>query len=165
MAVHPPQGQCRLMWLIIRTDHRKENYVAAQLRHMGYDAWVPAQIIVCRPSLSRRVTANARHAIRELPILPRRVFARIVDWPDREAQSDILSVRHVETVERDAEQRAVRIRDAEIASFRAAIDAENTAALALAQKASRKQKAKWRSLHDALLEMIDAAKNQLEQAA
>jgi hypothetical protein len=54
---------------------------------------------------------------------------------------------------------------AEIARFKAAIDAENTAALALAQKASRKQKAKWRSLHDALVDLIEQAKGQLEQAA
>lgn len=152
-------------WLIIRTDFRKEAYVAAQLRRMGYDAWLPAQVIVSRPSLSRRMTAHARHAIRELPILPRRVFACIVDCHDRETQSDILSLRHVEAFERGPDQTMVQIPDVQIARFRAAIDAENTAALALAQKASRKQKAKWRSLHDALLEMIEAAKSQLEVAA
>ena len=53
----------------------------------------------------------------------------------------------------------------EIKAFRAEIDRENTASLALAQRASRKQKAKWKSLHDALIEMIQGAKEQLEQAA
>jgi hypothetical protein len=33
------------------------------------------------------------------------------------------------------------------------------------QARSRKAKAKWRSLHDALLEMIEGAKSQMEAAA
>lgn len=153
-------------WLIIRTDHAKEQYVARQIANMGYDNWVPAQFIVIRPTITRRVTACGRlMKVKELPILPRRLFARIVDCHDRETQSELASLRHCAGIERDGEQRLILIPDAEIARFRAAIDAENTAALALAQKASRKQKAKWRSLHDALLDMIDSAKAQMEQAA
>jgi hypothetical protein len=68
-------------------------------------------------------------------------------------------------VERDSSSGAFSVPSAEIARFRAAIDAENTAALALAQKASRKQKARWRSLHDALLDLIEGAKQSMEQAA
>jgi hypothetical protein len=65
----------------------------------------------------------------------------------------------------DMDQRLVLIPDAQIAAFRAEIDRENTAALALMQAQSRKQKAKWKSLHDALVEMIDGAKTQMERAA
>jgi hypothetical protein len=61
--------------------------------------------------------------------------------------------------------RPVVIPDSQISAFRAVIDAENRAALALSQSASRKQKAKWRDLREALLEMVDQAKAQLEQAA
>jgi hypothetical protein len=154
------------MWLIIRTDHAKEAFVARQIANMGYRVWVPAQIIVSRPSAARRVTAKAHLAkVKELPILPRRLFACIVDWQDGETQLEIQSIRHFEAFERNAEQRFALVPDAEIASFKAAIDAENTAALALSQRASRKQKAKWKSLHDALCEMIEGARQTMERAA
>ena len=153
-------------WVIIRTDHAKEAFVARQIALMGYQAWVPAQIIASRPSVARRLTAKAHIAkVKELPILPRRFFARIVDVMDGETQLEIQSIRHFEAFERDAEQRFARVSDAEIAAFKSAIDAENTAALALSQRASRKQKAKWKSLHDALCEMIEGAKQTMEQAA
>jgi hypothetical protein len=151
-------------WLIIRTDHAKEAYVARQIMFRGWDAWVPAQIIVCRPSIARRVSAKSHlQKTKELPILPRRVFAAVPMWAVHQAELD--GLRHMVAFEQNADQSLVQINPAEIARFRAAIDAENTAALALAQKASRKQKAKWRSLHDALLDMIDAAKQQIEAAA
>ena len=155
-----------MTWLILRTDHAKEAYVARQVANMGYRVWVPSQIIVCRPTIARRVTAKASLAkVKELPILPRRFFARIVDCHDREVQSELTNLRHCDGFERDSEQRLALIPDAEIAAFRAAIDAENTASLALAQKASRRQKAKWKSLHDALVELIQSAKETMEQAA
>jgi hypothetical protein len=149
-------------WLILRTDHGKEAYVARQIMFRGFDAWVPAQIIVCRPSVARRVSAKSQlQKIKELPILPRRLFAAV---PVAQ-EADLAGIRHLVAVERDGASEALCVPSAEIARFRAAIDAENMAALALAQKASRKQKAKWRSLHDALLDMIDSAKAQMEQAA
>jgi hypothetical protein len=151
-----------LTWLILRTDHGKEAYVARQVMSRGFEAWVPAQIIVCRPSIARRVSAKSQlQKIKELPILPRRLFAAV---PVAQ-EADLAGIRHLVAVERDGASEAISVPSAEIARFRAAIDAENTAALALAQKASRKQKAKWRSLHDALLDMIDSAKAQMEQAA
>jgi hypothetical protein len=153
-------------WIILRTDTRKEAFVARQIAQMGYQAWVPIQIIASRPSAARRVTAKAHlTSIKELPILPRRVFARIVDYLDRETQSEIQSIRYFDAFERDAEQRFALVPDDQIAAFRAVIEAENTASLALSQRASRKQKAKWKSLHGALVEMIEGAKAQLEQAA
>lgn len=153
-------------WLILRTDHAKEAYVARQVASYGYQVWVPSQIIVCRPTVARKVTAKASLAkIKELPILPRRFFAQIVDYHDHETQSELTNLRHCDGFERDSEQRLALIPDSEIAAFRAAIDAENTAALALAQKASRRQKARWKALHDALLELVQGAKEQMEQAA
>lgn len=154
------------MWLIVKTDRAKEVYVARQVANMGYQVWVPSQIIVCRPTVARKVTAKASLAkIKDLPILPRRLFALIVDCHDREVQSEIATLRHCDGFERDAEQRLVMIPDAQIVRFRAAIDAENTAAMALHQKASRRQKARWKSLHDALVELIEGAKERLEAAA
>jgi hypothetical protein len=52
----------------------------------------------------------------------------------------------------------------QIAAFKAEIDRENTATLALATRQNRNQKAKWKSLHDALVDMIQTAKGQMEQA-
>jgi hypothetical protein len=152
------------MWLIIRTDHQKEQYVARQIMFRGWDAWVPAQIIVCRPAIARRVSAKSHlQTTKELPILPRRIFAAVPMWAVHQAELD--GLRHMLGFEQNADQTLVQINDAEIKRFRAAIDAENMAAMALATKASRKQKQRWRSLHEALLDMIEAAKGQLEAAA
>lgn len=151
-----------MKWLIIKTDHAKEAYVARQIQNLGFDAWLPAQIIVARPSIGRRVTAKAQlRRIRELPILPRRLFAAV----PVALQAELRGIRHLVAVEHDGASRPLSVPAAEIARFRAAIDAENTASLALAQKASRKQKAQWRALHDALLDLIESAKTQMEQAA
>ena len=149
-------------WLILRTDTRKEAYVTRQVQNLGFDAWLPAQIIVGRPAVARRITAKAHlQTVREIPLLPRRVFVSADFW----LQEDWRSVRHVLGFEHDAQGRGVQIPACQVSAFRAEIDRENTAALALAQKASRKQKAKWRSLHDALLDLIEQAKTAYEVAA
>jgi hypothetical protein len=81
-------------------------------------------------------------------------------------EADLLKVRHLVALERDAALDPVSVPGNQIDAFRAEIDRENTAALALMQaRNSRKQKAKWRSLHEALVEMIEGAKNQMEAAA
>ena len=153
------------MWLIIRTDSRKEAYVARQLQNMGFNAWNPVQVIACRPSIARRITAKAQlQAYREVSILPRRVFVQVQnDYPS--LPYDFVPPRHAVQTEVDGDMLPIRIPDSQISAFRAVIDAENTAALALSQKASRRQKAKWRDLKEALVELIDGAKAQLEQAA
>lgn len=151
-----------MSWLILRTDARKEAYVAQQIRNAGFDAWVPVQIITTRAAIARRITARAHmQTIKELPILPRRVFAAV----PVALHAELEGVRHLVAIERNADQEAVSVPHSQIAAFKAAIDAENTAALALAQRASRKQKAKWKSLHDALCEMIEGARQQMEKAA
>ena len=152
-------------WLIIRTDYRKEHYVAAQIRRMGFPAWVPCQMVSTRLGIGRRKLSAPAVAIKELPILPRRLFVAGPNILDRELQSELRTLRHVESLETGTDQRLVLIPDAQIAAFRAEIDRENTAALALITARSRKAKAKWRSLHEALIEMIDGAKNQMERAA
>jgi hypothetical protein len=149
-------------WIILRTDFRKEPYVVSQIANRGFTAWHPVQVIATRPAVARRVTAKAQlRAYREIAILPRRVFACL----PVASVDDLNGIRHLVGVEFDGDMRPVVIPDGQIAAFRAVIDAENRAALALSQSASRKQKAKWRSLHDALVEMIDGARAQLEQAA
>lgn len=152
-----------MTWLIVRTDFRKEAYVAAQIRNLGFDAWVPCQMITSRPGIARRKLAAPGVSIKELPILPKRIFAAVPMWAVYQAELD--GIRYFDGFEQDAEQRPVQVPDNQITAFRAEIDRENTASLALAQKASRRQKAKWRSLKDALLELVDSAKQQMEQAA
>jgi hypothetical protein len=150
------------MWLILRTDFRKEPYVVSQIGNMGFTAWHPVQVIATRPAIARRVTQKAQlRAYREIAILPRRVFACL----PVASVDDLNGIRHLVGIEFDGDMRPVVIPDGQIAAFRAVIDAENRAALALSQSASRKQKAKWRSLHDALVELIDLARSELEQAA
>jgi len=151
-----------LNWLILRTDFRKEAYVAAQIRGMGFAAWVPCQMIASRPGIARRKLSAPAVAIKELPVLPRRLFAAV----PVALEADLLKVRHLVALERDAALDPVSVPGNQIDAFRAEIDRENTAALALMQaRNSRKQKAKWRSLHEALVEMIEGAKNQMEAAA
>lgn len=150
-------------WIIVRTDFRKEHYVASQIEAMGFAAWVPCQIIASRPAIARRVTSKAGMAIKHLPILPRRLFAAVPMWAIH--QDELHGIRHYETFERDGDQLPVIIPDHQITGFRSEIDRENTAALALAQAKSRSQKAKWRSLHDALLEIIEQARQGMEKAA
>ena len=151
-------------WIIIRTDFRKEAYVADAIRRTGFDAWHPVQVIACRPASARRIMAKTQlRAYREVSLIPRRVFAAVPHWGLLQGELD--HIRYRADVERNAALDPVSVPPAEIAAFKAAIDAENTASLALATKASRKQKARWKSLHDALIEMIEQAKGQLERAA
>lgn len=150
------------MWIIVRTDARKEQYVARQIINAGFEAWHPVQVIACRPSIGRRITAKAQLvAYREIAILPRRVFCTV----PVALHAELEGIRHLVAIERNADQEAVSVPHSQIVAFRAVIDAENTAALALSQKASRRQKAKWRDLKEALVEMIDGAKQTMEQAA
>lgn len=149
-------------WIILRTDFRKEPYVVSQIGNMGFQCWHPVQVIATRPAIARRVTQKAQlRAYREIAILPRRVFASLPV-----ASVDVLQgIRHLVGIEFDGDMRPVVIPDGQITAFKAVIDAENTAAMALSQTQSRKQKSRWRDLKEALLEMVDQAKAQLEQAA
>lgn len=150
------------MWLILRTDARKEAYVAQQIKNAGLEAWHPVQVIACRPHAVRKLLSKSQLATyREVAILPRRVFAAV----PVALQAELEGLRHLVGIERNADQEAISVPSSQISAFRAVIDAENRAALMLSQKASRKQKAKWKSLHDALLDMMEEARNQLEQAA
>lgn len=149
-------------WLIVRTDFRKEHYVASQIGKLGFDCWVPVQIITSRPQIARRITAKAHmQTIKELPILPRRLFCAV----PVALQAELEGIRHLVAIERNSDQEVISVPHSQIHAFRVTIDNENTAALALSQRASRKQKAKWKSLHDALCEMIEGAKQTMEQAA
>ena len=152
-----------MTWLIVKTDSRKEHYVATKIRNMGFPAWVPCQMIASRPGIARRKLSHPSVAITELPVLPRRLFAAVPMWAVYQHELD--GIRHCQGFEQNADQMVVQIPDSQITAFRAEIDRENTAALALMQTRSRKAKAKWRSLKDALVEMVEAAKNQMEAAA
>ena len=149
------------MWLIIRTDFRKEHYVAAQIRNAGFDAWVPVQVIMSRKEIGRRVTAAGRLERRELCILPRRLFAAV----PVALHAELEGIRHLVAIERNADQEAISVPANQIHAFRVAIDNENTAAMALGAAVGKRQKKKWKALHDALVELIDGAKAELEQAA
>ena len=151
-----------MSWVLIRTDARKEAYVARRIERLGLSAWVPAQIIASRPQIARRLTSKAHlTSIKEIPILPRRVFALAPAWDIPE----MAFIRHYAGIERTIEGRFVYISDEQVIAFRAAIEQENTATLALASRPNQKQKAKWRSLKEGLLEAIEAAKTQMEIAA
>jgi hypothetical protein len=149
-------------WIILRTDARKEAYVARQIINAGFEAWVPVQIIAARTQASRRFLSKPNLcAIRELPILPRRIFASV----PAALHAELEGIRHLVAIERNADQEAISVPANQIHAFRVTIDNENTAALALSQTASRRQKKKWKSLHDGLIEMIEGAKQTMEQAA
>lgn len=138
--------------------------MARQIKALTFDAWNPVQIIACRPHHARKVTSRMQiRTIKEVSILPRCIFAAVPVWAV--LQGELAHIRHLLAVENGPDSLPLCVPDAEIARFRAAIDAENTASLALAQAKSRRQKAKWRSLKDALVDMIEGAKQTMEQAA
>ena len=150
-------------WYVIRTDAKKEDYVARQLARHGFEAWNPVQVIACRPAISRRVTAKSQmRTYREIALLPRRVLAAIPEA----LHGDLAAIRHLVAIERNAALEPLRIPANDIDRFRAAIELENSMALALVHRAGRKQKAQWRSMQDALIDMIDDAKGiKLDRAA
>lgn len=154
-------------WIVIRTDHRKEAYVASQAELRGFTAWVPMQIIAARPQVARKLTAKAHASvIRHIPVLPRRVFVQMPSGFNTEAvQADLGKIRHMVAVERNGALEAVSVASGAIEVFRAEIDRMNTAALALATKPTRKDKAKWKSLKEGLEEAIAMGKQQMEVAA
>jgi hypothetical protein len=151
----------QLSWIIIRTDARKEHFVAAQIRDMGFQSWVPCQMIASRPGISRRVTAKAAVQIKELPILPKLLFAEM-DVFDAPA---IMGIRHFKEIIRDNEERIVCIPASQISRHREALEQENASTLALVAAKSRRQKARWRSLKDALLDLVDSARQKMGEAA
>lgn len=154
-------------WIILKVAPRKEAYVARQIQNMGYNAWVPCQLMPVRPHASRKVTAKAHLAkIREIALLPRRVFVEMPrnSLPDA-LYGNLAAARYLTGLEHGTASRALLMPSEQVARFKAAIDAENTAALALASKPNRGQKARWKSLRDGLLDAILDAKEELEMAA
>jgi len=151
-------------WVIIRTDFRKEGYVAQQIRNLTFDAWHPVQVIACRPSIARRVSSKAQlRAYREISILPRRIFASVPVWAL--LQGELSHIRHLVAIEHGADSRPLSVPHEQIAAFRAEIDAANAAEIALRSRAGRKSKAKWKKLHDGFREMLEQAKSSMELAA
>lgn len=143
-------------WLVIRTDFRKEHFVAAQIKNAGFEAWVPCEIRtqrICRHVKRRETTYH--------PIIPKMLFAAV----PVALQAELEGVRHLVAVERNAVQEAISVPSSQIHAFRVEIDRMNAAALALSQTAIKKQKAKWRDLREALAELINGAKQEMEQAA
>jgi hypothetical protein len=68
-------------------------------------------------------------------------------------------------VECDGDSRPISVPPEQIDAFKAEIDRENTATLALATRQNRKQKAKWKDMRTALLDMIHQAKGQMQRDA
>ena len=151
-----------MMWIIVRTEFRRELAVSIQIAKKGYSVWVPVQKIRQRPTAARtHMDRSNTFQIKDRPVCPSLFFAAVpVDKIDR-----ILGLRGLNKVEQTSEGTWALVPDVQVMAFRDAIDQENAAALALAQSASRKNKAKWRSLQDALKEMVDGAKQTMEQAA
>ena len=151
-----------MQWLIVRTAYRKEIAVATQIEKKRFPVWVPLQIITKRPTAARRHMDRSNTLIEQKrPVCPSLLFAAVpVDEVDR-----ILGIRHLDRIEQTYENTWALVPDAEIAAFRAAVDAENLAAQMLTAAAQRKRKAKWRSLQDAMEDLVRVVKGPMEQAA
>lgn len=156
-----------LIWIIVKVAPRKESRVAKIIQDMGFEAWAPCQLVPVRPHASRKITAKAHLIkIREISLLPRRVF---VEAPHNSRPGalygDIAGVRHIGGLELGPASTPLLIDSEQLTRFRAAIDAENAAALALAAKPNRKQKARWKSLKDGLQDAILDARKEIDMAA
>ena len=145
-----------MQWLIIRTDFRKEHYVAAQIRNAGFDAWIPCEVRtqrICRHVKRRETTYH--------PIIPKLLFAAVPEA----LHGELSGVRHLVSIDRDGYQQPISVPSSQIHAFRVEIDKLNDAALALSQTASKKQKAKWKNIREGLAEALERAKQMIEQAA
>lgn len=143
-------------WLIIRTDHAKEGYVARHIGLMGFPAWVPSE-----QRFSRIHRLSKARKLIDYPLLPKRLLAAV----PVAVQGDLREIRHLVAVECDAASLPLQIPAIQVERFRQTVDAMNTSALALQAAKSRKAKAQWRNLKDALHDMIEQAKQQREKAA
>jgi hypothetical protein len=152
-----------LSWLIVKTTARKESAVAEAIRGLGFEAWVPCQLVPVRQHASRRVTSKAHLVkIREIALLPRRVFVKLPENSLAYAlYADIMGVRYLSGLELGPASTPIRIDSEQLIQFKDAIDGENTAALALVAAKTRKQKAQWRSLQEALIDLVDSAKKKM----
>jgi hypothetical protein len=143
-------------WIIIRTQYRKEDYCAGQIARLGFDAWVPTEIVRCRGA-SRRITKTTV-ATKPLPVLPRTLFAAV----SSAAHGDLMKIRHLVAVERGPGSEALEIPHNQILVFRDEIDRLNKEVLALAAIQTRKHRAKWRDMREALAELVKGDKQAVE---
>jgi phage pi2 protein 07 len=144
-------------WIIIRTDIAKELYVARQIALAGFDAWVPMEY---RSERANRLTRKRRN-ITEHPVLPKRLFAAVPVT----VCGELMGMRHVAAIEFDAAYNPVQIPCRQIAIFRDEIDKLNAEIMALNAIATRKTKAKWKNMRDALQDLVQQAKAEMEIAA
>jgi hypothetical protein len=149
-------------WIIIRCAQSKEAYVTRQIALMGFDAWVPVQHVYSKPAVARRVTSQkALVKYRELPVLPKCLFAAV----PMGRHGDLQSIRYFDRIERDTASCALQIPDVQIRLFRDTVDRMNAEALAYNAVVTRKTKAKWVNLKEAMLARIEQAKTEMEIAA
>lgn len=149
-------------WLLIRTDHAKEAYVARQIQNLGFDAWVPSQVIIERHKAARRHMdrSNVKQP-KTRPVCPTMLFATVpVNCID-----EIVSIRHLRKIEQTAQGLIAVVPHSQIRVFMDAIEAENTLARVLSEASRRKQKPVWRSLQDGLLELAASVTGQAQEAA
>jgi hypothetical protein len=149
-------------WLIIRSEYHKEAAVAVQISKKGFPVWVPMQIISKRPTAARTHMDRSNTVLtKERPVCPSLLFAAVpVGDVDR-----ILGIRHLDRVEQTFEGTWATVPDAEIARFKAAIDAENLATQMLTAAAQRKKRKRWVTLQEAFEDLVAVVKGPMEQAA
>lgn len=146
-------------WIIVRTQVKKEDYVARQIANAGFDAWVPTEIVRCRGA-SRRITKTTV-TTKPLPVLPKRLFCAV----PVAAHGDLMKIRHLVAIERGPDSTALEIPYSQIVVFRDEIDRLNREVLALAAIQTRKHRAKWRDMREALAELAKGDKRAVEVAA
>lgn len=147
-------------WLIVRTEAAKEHFVAKEIVRLGLgEAWVPVEIRSYRTAVVRKHRGPPQ--TKEYPLLPKRLFAAV----PVALQGVLATVRHLAAIERGSDATALQIPAHEIALFRARVAELNADTLALCKITTRKQKRAWKSMKEALEEMIGAAKTEMEMAA
>jgi len=147
-----------LNWLIIRTEHSKEQYVERQIANMeGCLAWWPAELRAIRIHRRSKTRKTEPHSI-----LPHRVFAAF----PAALYSRIVNSRYVDAIVCDAASMPLQIPHSQIVTFRQTIDQLNRETLALVEMGTPKQrKAQWKDMKEALEDMIRRASEQLQEVA
>ena len=143
-------------WVIVRTALAKEFYVARQIELMGFSAWVPIEY-----STARIFRKSKTRKLIERPVLSK---CLLCDVPTGR-HGDLQRIRYYDSVQRDTGSQPLLIPFHEIQRFREILDKHNAVIIALSLKTDSKTKAKWKSMRDALKEMLDIAGQKRDIAA
>lgn len=145
-------------WFILRLkEHDKERYVEAAINRIeGWSAWTPMEVRMARISPRHKARREFENAL-----LPKRLFAAF----PAHLQPEVLRIRYVDSIERGSDFLPLLVPSRQLDLFRSTIADMNARIRALKTATTKKDKARWKSMKEALEALINEAKEEKEMAA